>query len=150
MTVTRLSSIFSLFFWGFCAIGFFATACSGGGVETFVDDSGRHLAGAVFILFGLVLAPLAGWVVRRRASPGAVLTDERDERVRAKALMAALILVTMLVFLTAFVLWESYREAGAVPVGWMWVIAYGTMIATNLTVPAFVLMTDVWGWADGR
>jgi len=27
-------------------------------------------------------------------------------------------------------LWEAYREAGAVPVGWMWFLAYGTVIAT--------------------
>lgn len=150
MSLARTSSILSIVFWGICAAGFFTVAFTGGGVETFAEDSGRHATGAVFILFGLVVAPLARWIVRRRSSPGAVLTDERDERVQAKALMVTLVLVTMIVFLTAFFLWERYQEAGAVPVGWMWVIAYGTMIVTNLTAPALVLMTDVWGWADGR
>lgn len=150
MSLNRMHSVISLVFFGICGIGFFILAFSGGGVEAFADDSARHVGSAAFIFLGMFATPLAHWIMRRRRPDEAAIVDERDERVRAKAMMPTLMATAMLMFAAAFGLWEHYQEAGVVPVGWMWVLAYGTMIAVNVLAPAFVLLTDIRGWADGR
>jgi fatty acid desaturase len=66
-----------------------------------------------------------------------VTRDERDESIDARATRIGIIAVVILVFLGSIALWDAYQEPGCVPVGWMWVLAYSTLILSHLA-PAFV------------
>lgn len=149
MNHARLNALLSLVFWSICGIGFFLTLLADGGPGALAEDAPRRLAGAIFLGFGLLVTPLARWLIRRRHPAGQILVDERDERIQGKALMVALIVVVMAVFLTAISLWELHQDTGQVPVGWMWTIAYGTLILANVVAPGLVLLIDSRGWADG-
>jgi uncharacterized membrane protein len=80
------------------------------------------------------------WATRARG--GAVTVDERDAQVVARASRGTLIVVLMGVFALAVGLWEAYREPGAVPVGWMWFLAYGVVIATFVVHSVATLVVD--------
>jgi hypothetical protein len=71
-----------------------------------------------------------------------VTVDERDAQVVARASRGTLIVVLMGVFALAVGLWEAYREPGAVPVGWMWFLAYGVVIATFVVHSVATLVVD--------
>ncbi len=45
---------------------------------------------------------------------------------------------------------EAYREPGAVPVGWMWFLAYSTMIFVYLSTAISTLILDIGNFGDGE
>ena len=65
MSLTRMSAVISLVFWLLCAIGFFVVMFSGGGIETYAQDSTRHFEGAVVMCIGLLVAPAAEIAAQR-------------------------------------------------------------------------------------
>jgi sterol desaturase/sphingolipid hydroxylase (fatty acid hydroxylase superfamily) len=149
MNQSRIQAMITLVFWTICAVGFFFTVVRDGGPTMYGEDSARRTAGTWFLFFGLIVTPLARWIARKRWPGNRIQADERDERIQAKATLGAVIVLVIAVFLMMLGLWEFYGEEGCVPVGWMWVTAYGTLIAANLVMPAFVLLLDYRGWADG-
>ena len=58
--------------------------------------------------------------------------------------------LTCAVFLVCIGLWEAYREPGAVPVGWMWFLAYRTMIFVHLSTAITQLVLDFGNFGDGE
>jgi len=140
MSQTRVRAWWALAIWGLAAVGFAAVFFVWGGPATFGDDRMRVVAGALPIVFGYGGYLLAVWLTRVRGS--AVATDERDAQVVARASRGTLVVVLMAVFAMSVGLWEAYREPGAVPVGWMWFLAYGTVIATFVVHSAATLVVD--------
>ena len=59
-----------------------------------------------------------------------------------RASQATMIVVLMGVFALSVGLWEAYREEGAVPVGWMWFLAYAVVIGTFIVHAAATLIVD--------
>jgi uncharacterized membrane protein len=98
------------------------------------------VAGAVAIAAGYAAYMLAMWATRARG--GEVVSDERDAVVVARASRATLIVVLMAVFALSVGLWEAHRGDGAVPVGWLWFLAYGTVIATFVVHSIATLVVD--------
>ena len=137
MTQSRLRILLALAIWLICAIGFSATVVSQGGPATYADDSARRVIGAAFLAFGIFGAPVMRLLTRGKPGAGSTPRDERDERIGAKATNIGMIVVALVVFAGSIALWETYRDAGCVPVGWMWVMAYATLILSNLA-PAIV------------
>jgi hypothetical protein len=88
------------------------------------------------------------WLTRRR--DGAVAVDERDDQVVARASQATLVVVLMAVFLLSVGLWEAYRAEGAVPVGWLWFLAYGVIIVTFVVHAVATLVVDARLGGHGR
>jgi hypothetical protein len=75
--------------------------------------------------------------------------DERDLIVTARASQSTLIVVLVSVFALSVGLWTIYEAEGAVPVGWLWFLAYGTMFLGLITNALTVLILDGrTGW-DG-
>lgn len=67
--------------------------------------------------------------------------DERDLFIQHKAMSFGFILSLIYVFTTAITLYTIYENKGAIPVGWMWFIAYSLVIVANISValPALIL-----------
>ena len=150
MTQPRLRNLLALAIWLICAIGFCWTVFSHGGPATYADDSARKVIGAVFLAFGIFGAPLMRLFTRRGSGDGGTHHDERDDLIAAKSCQVGLIVVGILVFCGSIALWEVYQEAGSVPVGWMWVMAYSTLIVTNLAPLTISLILDIGGMRLGR
>ena len=126
MSQTRLRAWAATFFWSVSGVWFFAAFFSGGGAEEFDTDSGRHLISAAGILFGFVGYWATLWLTRRRGDE--VVVDERDLQVSARASQGTLVAVLMIMFLLCTLLWMTHEADGVLAVGWMWFLAYGSMV----------------------
>lgn len=67
----------------------------------------------------------------------------------ARASRATLVVVLVGVFGLSVGLWEAYRSEGAVPVGWLWFLAYGTVIATFVVHSVATLLADARSGGHG-
>ena len=149
MTQLRARALWIVVIWTVVAAGFLTTFFSFGGVETFGDDSSRVLAGAIFLACGVFGTPIMLYLTRARAGAEHIVTDERDDKLARKANLIGLTAVALYVFLVCIGLWEAYREPGAVPVGWMWFLAYSTMIFVHLSTALTQLILDFGHLGDG-
>ena len=141
MSQTRLRSWLSAVIWTIAGVGFFFTFFSGGGPGGLASDSMRHVAGAGAVAFGFLGYWLALWLTRQRQGrPPAV--DERDLQVSARANQATLVVVLMVIFTFSISLWTVYESGGQVPVGWMWFLAYGSVILAFVTSSVTTLILD--------
>ena len=141
MSRTRLRAWLTTLIWGAAGVGFAFTFFASGGPGAFPEDSPRHLAGAVILGAGFVGYWVTLWVTRQRA--GAPLAfDERDVVVVARANQVALVVVLVGVFALALGLWLAYEAAGLVPAGWMWFLAYGSVILAFVSSSITTLVMD--------
>ncbi len=143
MTQSRLRNILTLIIWLVVAVGFVYTVFSSGGPSTYASDSKRRIIGGVFLAIGIFGTPLMRLFTRKKTDSGRVHRDERDERIDARATRIGIITVVTLVFLGSIALWDTYQEPGCVPVGWMWVLAYSTLILSHLVLAAVSLALDI-------
>jgi len=67
--------------------------------------------------------------------------DERDLAIQSKAVNIGFIIVLLYIFILSISLYIKYETAGTMPVGWVWFIAYSTVVIANLsvTVPSLLL-----------
>ncbi|MGW8266539.1 MAG: hypothetical protein ACWGSQ_09235 [Longimicrobiales bacterium] len=141
MSQTRRRAWLALVIWSAAGMGFLVTVFSGGGPGELAQDSGRHLAGAGALAFGFVGYWLALWGTRQPKG-GPPMSDERDAEVLARANQATLVVVLVGIFALTIGLWVAYESAGSVPVGWMWFLAYGSVILASVTSPTVTLILD--------
>jgi len=100
---------------------------SGGGAASFADDKTRKLLLAAVLGAGYLGVVLTLFLTRaRRLAAGRVEMDERDERIIRLANGVAVVVLGVSVFIGCIALYEWYHEAGLVPVGWMWFLAYAS------------------------
>jgi uncharacterized membrane protein len=141
MSQTRLRSWLSAVIWTIAGVGFFFTFFSGGGPGGLASDSMRHVAGAGAVAFGFLGYWLALWLTRQRQDrPPAV--DERDLQIMARANQVTLVVVLVGIFAFSIGLWTVYEAGGQVPVGWMWFLAYGSVILASVTSSVTTLILD--------
>jgi hypothetical protein len=74
--------------------------------------------------------------------------DERDLQVAAQAGQTTLVVVLVVIYAFTVGLWTLFEGAGVVPVGWMWFLAYASVILASLTNALAVLVLD--GRMGGR
>jgi uncharacterized membrane protein len=146
MSQTRLRAWMAIVIWVVAGIGFCLAFFMRGGPREFAADSGRHVAAAAAMAFGF----LAWWAAlfRTRARAGEVAVDERDLQVVARAGQTTLIVVLVAIFAFTIGLWTAFEGDGSVPVGWMWFLAYGSVILASITHGVVVLTLD--GKAGGN
>lgn len=147
MSQTRVRAWLAILAWSVAGAAFAAAFFGWGGPERYAADPTRIAAGAAAIALGYVAYLTAMWATRSRRDE--VATDERDAQVVARASRATLVVVLMGVFALSVGLWEAYRAEGAVPVGWLWFLAYGVVIATFLVHGVATLLVDARFGGDG-
>lgn len=141
MSQTRRRAWLAGMIWTLAGAGFLVAFFSGGGPGTWAGDSARHLAGALALAFGFLAYWTALWATRRKGGDPP-LADERDFEIVARANQATLVVVLVGIFAFTIGLWTVYENAGQVPVGWMWFLAYGSVILASVTSAAAILVLD--------
>lgn len=140
MSQTRRRAWWAAGVWGVAGAVFTVAFFAWGGPAEYAGDRVRIVVGAVAIAAGYGGYLLAMWGTRRRG--GVVAADERDAEVAARASRGTLVVVLGAVFALSVGLWEGYRAEGAVPVGWLWFLAYGTVILTFVVHALATLVMD--------
>ena len=148
MSQTRLRAWLAVAIWSVVGVGFAVAFFAWGGPADFGAERVRVVAGAVAIGLGYVGYAAVLWATRGRE--GMVVRDERDQQVLARARLATLVILLVAVYALSIGLWEAYRGAGAVPVGWLWFLAYGVVIVTFVVHAAATLVVDGWLGGHGR
>ena len=150
MTMGRKLALLTIAMWGLVGLGFGISFFGFGGPATYPDEGTRRTVGGIFLAFGLLGFPIVRHLVRRFAGEG-IVEDERDERIGRVANEAGFITVLIFVFLISIGLWEVYEEGGSVPVGWMWFLAYASVIVGHLSTSIATLVVDLQmsGHAEG-
>jgi len=138
-----LCSIWFVIFFSFCFV--FISY----GVESFstiASKGGRFAIGSI-ILPGYLISFFLFQRARKGRKEGQM--DERDKIIETKASEVSLIILMLVVYGTCIGLYESYRGAEAVPVGWLYFMAYGSIALVSFLQPAISLVIDYGGMTDG-
>lgn len=148
MSQTRRRAWLAAVIWSIAGLGFGLTFFMGGGPGAFPQESFRHLAGATALAFGFLGHWAVLWATRQKRN-GPILVDERDMHTVARANQTTLIVVLVGIFALAITLWTAYEPRGQVPVGWMWFLAYGSVILASVTSAVTTLILDARGGGHG-
>lgn len=135
---------------GFLA-GLIVVFFSGGGAETYVQDTTRKIIVAVLLGLGYLLLFLVLFLVRIKSRDKTILMDERDERIVRQALGTAFTVFAIYVFLVCIGLYEAYNTRTVMPVGWMWFLAYssGFIAILSRSITTLVLYKRMSGHGQG-
>jgi len=142
MTQTEKRSVLTLVIWGLAACGVAASFFGGGGPRSFGADQGRIVTTAVVLGCGFGAFFLMLYLTRSRPGVTPLIVDERDESITARAGVVTLVIVLSGMYLTCILLWELHREAGCVPVGWLWFLGYGSVICSYLCYATATLVLN--------
>lgn len=119
------------------------------GLEDLVSPAGDHtrLILAAIILPGYLIGFALIWWTRKGRRAGEI--DERDKIVERRATEIVAIVVLLTIFLVSIGLYEAYADYGAVPVGWLYIMAYGSIVWVSFLHPILRLVIDLSGTIDG-
>jgi endonuclease/exonuclease/phosphatase (EEP) superfamily protein YafD len=148
MSYARKNAIIATIIWSLILAGLIIVVL-GPGVNRFTDPERSiwRVITAVIILPGFLLNVWLGWSSKRGKKLGEL--DERDEAVARRASEATLVVVAALIYLTSIILYETHIDSGAVPTGWLYLIAYGTIALVSLVHAIATLVIDSGGMSDG-
>ena len=148
MSYARKYAIMATIIWTLILGGLIASVL-GPGISRFTapDQWIWRLLAAAIILPGFLLNAWLGWRSRRGRQLGEL--DERDDAIARRASEATLIVVAVVVFSTSMILYETHSDSGAVPTGWLYLLAYGTFALISLVHAVATLVVDMSGPADG-
>jgi hypothetical protein len=151
MSLWQKRAIIMTLVWIMASAGFLAVGLSGQGPAGLAKDTPKREVAAVFVGAGILTNLVVRYFTRRRKDAVVVQVDERDESIQRKSSEIALALTAGGVFLFCIILNDSFGEAGAVPVDWLWFVAWSTMAASHLgqAMTAVVLYTGVFDRAKG-
>jgi len=148
MSYARKHAVMATIIWTLILGGLIASVLGPGASRfTAPDQWIWRLLAAAIILPGFLLNAWLGWRSRRGHRLGEL--DERDDAIARRASEAALIVVAVLIYVTSIILYETYHDSGAVPTGWLYLLAYGTMAMVSLVHAVATLVVDLSGAADG-
>lgn len=150
MTQARKRALFTFLIWGSVMAAFSVIFFLGEGPRAYAAERWRRVAGAAIIAFGYVSYLLMLFLTRIRSGQQDVAMDERDASIRTRANATAFIVVLIYVFALAIFLWERHQASGAVPVGWMWFLAYSTSFAAFISTSVIALILESKASAHGQ
>jgi len=150
MTQARKRALFTFLIWGSVMAAFSVIFFLGEGPQEYAQERWRRVAGAAIIAFGYLSYGLMLFLTRIRPGERAIAMDERDEDIRNRANAAAFIVVLIYVFALAIFLWDRHQASGAVPVGWMWFLAYSTSFAAFISSSVIALILESKASAHGQ
>lgn len=147
MSQARKNAVISALVWLLVLTGVIITVLLPG-AERFAapEYSVWRLVSAAIILPGFLVNGWLGWRAKRGRERGEI--DERDMAVSLRAAQIALFATTIFVYVSALFLYEGYHEAGDVPVGWLWLMAYATVAFMTFVYAVAALIVDVFGATD--
>ncbi|HKK95333.1 MAG TPA: hypothetical protein VJ916_03285 [Anaerovoracaceae bacterium] len=90
------------------------------------DNQIKTILLAVLIAFGLFMDLVIRTIIKR----GRQL---KENQINYKNLNVEIIATLLYIFIIIITLYIYYESAGAVPVGWLWFIAYSTIVFVDIT-----------------
>lgn len=94
-------------------------------ITDFGDNINKTILLSVLIAFGLLVDLIVRIVIKRK---GLV------EEINYKSMNVGMVVTLLYVFLITITLYTYYEGIGVVPVGWLWIIAYSTIVFVNITM----------------
>jgi fatty acid desaturase len=148
MSLARKLALISCAAWLAIGIGSTMLILDSGldGLASASGDRTRSILAAI-ILPGYLIGFALIWWTRKGQRAGEI--DERDKKVERRATEIAAIIVLLTIFLVSIGLYDAYIDSGSVPVGWLYIMAYGTIVWVSLLHPVLRLIIDFSGAADG-
>ena len=140
MTQGLKRAVWGLAIWSVVALGFALSFFVEGGPAQFTGERGRILAGAVFLGLGYVAFIWMLYRTRERSAGGRLMVDERDKEIGMRSSATALAISLAFIFITCITLYEFYHDRGLLPVGWMWFLAYASVLVGQLALAASSLI----------
>jgi len=116
------------------------------GLSSPSGDRARSIL-ATIILPGYLIGFAVLWWTRNGRRAGEI--DERDKKIERWATEIAAIIVLLTVYVVSIGLYKAYVARGIVPVGWLYILAYGTIVWVSFLHPVLRLIIDVSGTIDG-
>ena len=125
--------------WTAAAIAVFIT---GGGVDEFTkNQSFRIIMDALFIGWLIVYAVLMASILRfRRSGKGKVSVDERDIAILNRAPIIQLWAIIISLIVWAIGLTEAYWDQGTVPIMYMFIIFFSSLVVSTLAQSLGILI----------
>ena len=144
MSYARKHALLATIIWAIIFAGLLIVVL-GTGVQRFDDPEHAvwRVVVAIIILPGFVLNAWLGWRSKRGHTDGEL--DERDDAIALRASQVTLMVVAVVVYFSALLLYETHYSSGAVPSGWLYLIAYGTVCLLSLVHAATSLILDIRG-----
>jgi uncharacterized membrane protein len=141
MTQLRKRAILNLIIWGIVLAVFISVFFTKGGPDTYTLDKTRRLITALIVAWGYVMYLTINLVTRKKKSDRTV-KDERDNEIQKQASYVTFFLIMIYVFIISIILWEGYHDRGAVPVGWMWFLAYSVVCFSFFISSLSIILFD--------
>jgi len=150
MTRLQKRSLLDLIISAVFLAGLTAVFFSGGGAETYVQDTTRKILVAALLALGYILLFFVMFLVRLKSKDKAIFMDERDERIVRQAMGTAFTVFAIYVFLMCIGLYEAYSTSEVMPVGWMWFLAYssGFIAILSRAIATLILYTRMSGHGE--
>lgn len=125
-------TLFQVITWFLVGLGMFMIVTRPGVIENWGDNKYKSIALAILFLLGygtdLVIRML------EKSKKFGFIRDERSEYNQLKAMSIGFIIVLIFIFVFAITLYTRFENKGFMPIGYVWILAYSTIIAANLGV----------------
>ena len=148
MSQARKYAIIATIIWTLILGGLIASFLAPGAVRFGAPDHPIwRLLVAAIILPGFLLNAWLGW--RSKVGRRSGELDERDDAIARRASEVTLIVIAVTIYVTSIILYETHLGSGAVPVGWFFLLAYGSVALVSLVHAVATLVVDTSDAADG-
>lgn len=148
MPLARKLAFASGFAWLVVAVAF-SVFLVNMGLDSFAGPEGERTRSlmATIIVPGYLINFAIIWMSRRGRLARTI--DERDKAIERRATEVTGILTLLTVFLVSIAIYDANVAQGSAPVGWFFIIAYGTIVWVSLLHPVLTLCIDYSGIVDG-
>lgn len=118
--------------WSIVAIGVLVIFLLPGTIEHWGDNKLKTVLLALLFLVGFTIDFI--FRMYERSQKWGFKRDERDMMIQSKALSTGFIILVIYIFIISIGLYTKYEAEGFMPIGWVWLIAYSTIVVANLSV----------------
>ena len=123
--------------WAIVGVCMIAIFCTGNTIEEWGDNRTKTILLAVLFLIGFGSDFVLRFLERRNRDKSE--NEKQSKVINQEALGVGAIIALTYVFIVTISLYTNFEQSGFVPVGWVWFIAYSTIVATNLSVGGVAL-----------
>lgn len=125
--------------WSIVAISMVCIFTNEGTIEQWGDNRTKTILLALLFLGGYATSFILS--ILEKTKRWGFKRDERDKMIQMQAMSVGFIAALLYVFIVSISLYAAYESRGTMPVGWVWFIAYSTIVIANLsvTIPTLLL-----------
>ena len=121
--------------WTAVAVGLAVIFCMPNTIANWGDNRVKTVLLAILFLFGFA-TDFALSLIEKSKKRG-FKRDERDDKVQSQAIFKAFVVVVLYIYIVSMTLYIIYENVNVMPVGWVWFMAYSTIVVANLFTGLF-------------